>query len=337
MTKNPRLRKAISTPNMARLATDNNNKDSPFTCIESREAPSLKEIKHVLNTIGRPFVSLDSVPPSHQPPEFGRTSPLGLRRPLQPLPEASWAKNWSGKRVSFGPTLVIQEDKVPEKDDPAPSLLLSEAPTHPPRPRNLQCSKDAASYCKPFCDFISNNPTTFHTVDYLTRQLKTAGFKKLSQRNAWKLEKGGRYFIERNGSSMIAFIVGEAYEPGNGVAMLAGHIDSLCAKLKPISNVPNKAGYVQLGVAPYAGAPNNTWWDRDLGIGGRVLVRESSGKIVTKLVKLPWPSTYTHPWDDAREKLTESSCTYPNPRSSLWARSLWPLQSGNSNGPHSWS
>ena len=45
---------------------------------------------------------------------------------------------------------------------------------------------------------------------------------------------------------------------------------------------------MQLGVAPYGGALSNTWWDRDLGIGGRVLVREN-GKITTKLVKLDWP------------------------------------------------
>lgn len=45
-----------------------------------------------------------------------------------------------------------------------------------------------------------------------------------------------------------------------------------------------------LGVAPYAGALNRTWFDRDLGIGGRVLVKQSDGKIATRLVKLSWPS-----------------------------------------------
>merc|ERR1711881_193188 len=83
--------------------------------------------------------------------------------------------------------------------------------------------------------------------------------------------------------------VGDEYEAGNGAAMLAGHVDALTAKLKPIPKLRTKAGYVQLGVAPYAGALNSTWWDRDLGIGGRVLVKESSGKVVTKLVKLDWP------------------------------------------------
>jgi aminopeptidase I len=72
--------------------------------------------------------------------------------------------------------------------------------------------------------------------------------------------------------------------------MIGGHIDALTAKLKPVSTKPVKAGYVQLGVAPYAGALNQTWWDRDLSIGGRVIVRdEETGKTTTRLVKLDWP------------------------------------------------
>ena len=72
------------------------------------------------------------------------------------------------------------------------------------------------------------------------------------------------------------------------VAMAAGHIDALTAKLKPISKKPTSAGYVQLGVAPYAGALNSTWWDRDLGIGGRVIVKTGQS-IESRLVKLAWP------------------------------------------------
>lgn len=72
------------------------------------------------------------------------------------------------------------------------------------------------------------------------------------------------------------------------IPVIAGHVDALTAKLKPISEVPNRAGYVQLGVAPYAGALNSTWWDRDLGIAGRVLLKDGD-KIVTKLVNLNWP------------------------------------------------
>jgi aminopeptidase I len=148
--------------------------------------------------------------------------------------------------------------------------------------------ENAEKYTKPFCDFLTDNPTVFHCVDAVKTQLKEAGWKELSERDAWKIEPQGKYFVERNGSALMAFSVGGQYKPGNGAAILAGHVDALTAKLKPVSQVPNKAGYIQLGVAPYAGAPNNTWWDRDLGIGGRVLVKEGN-KIVSKLVKLDWP------------------------------------------------
>jgi aspartyl aminopeptidase len=88
--------------------------------------------------------------------------------------------------------------------------------------------------------------------------------------------------------------------------MIAGHVDALTARLKPVSSKTTKAGYVQLGVAPYAGALNSTWWDRDLGIGGRVLVKDGkTGKIETKLVKLGWPSMYHH------NPLTTAILIYP--------------------------
>ena len=76
--------------------------------------------------------------------------------------------------------------------------------------------------------------------------------------------------------------------------MIAGHIDALTARLKPVSRKPNKAGYVQLGVAPYAGALNETWWDRDLTIGGRVVVKDpQTNKTSVQLVKFDWPSELT--------------------------------------------
>ncbi|QIX01772.1 hypothetical protein AMS68_007289 [Peltaster fructicola] len=149
-------------------------------------------------------------------------------------------------------------------------------------------TQDASKYTEPFLKFMTSNPTVFHAVDAVKEQLKSKGWKEVNERDSWDLKQSGKYFLIRNGSSLIAFAIGADYEPGNGAAIIAGHVDALTAKLKPVSKVPSKAGYLQLGVAPYAGAPNNTWWDRDLGIGGRVLVKEGN-KISTKLVKLPWP------------------------------------------------
>ena len=159
-------------------------------------------------------------------------------------------------------------------------------------PRQQYNPVDAQSYTHPFLEFISDNPTIFHAVSSVAKRLKLNHFVKLDEREPWrtKLTRGGKYFFERNGSSIIAFVVGEQYQPGNGASVIAAHIDALATRLKPIPKLSSKAGYVQLGVAPYAGALNNTWWDRDLGIGGRVLVRNSkTRKIENRLVKLGWP------------------------------------------------
>ncbi|TGZ77186.1 aspartyl aminopeptidase [Ascodesmis nigricans] len=146
-------------------------------------------------------------------------------------------------------------------------------------------------YTQPFLDFINENPTVFHAVHYFEERLDKEGFQKLSERNTWEetLRKGGKYYLTRNGSSLVAFTIPEHYSVGDGVAMIAGHIDAVTARLKPISKKPNTAGYLQLGVAPYAGGLNSTWWDRDLGLGGRVIVKNADGTIQSRLVRLDWP------------------------------------------------
>ena len=161
-----------------------------------------------------------------------------------------------------------------------------------PSRRYTSSSCTPEAYTVPFLKFMTENPTVFHAVNTFTRQLASSGFECLSERDLWteKLKPGGKYYTIRNGSALTAFTIGKEYEPGNGIAIVAGHVDALTAKLKPIPKLQSKAGYVQLGVAPYAGALNNTWWDRDLGVGGKVLVRDpKTGKTVEKLVKLDWP------------------------------------------------
>ncbi|KAH8664235.1 aminopeptidase I zinc metalloprotease-domain-containing protein [Xylariales sp. PMI_506] len=147
------------------------------------------------------------------------------------------------------------------------------------------------AFTAPFCKFLQESPTIFHAVDYFKTKAEKLGYVEVTERSDWngKIVPGGKYYSTRNGSTIVAWTVGKAYKPGNGVAIVGGHIDALTAKLKPVSSKPNKSGYLQLGVAPYAGALNETWWDRDLSIGGRVIVRDASGKTSTKLVKLGWP------------------------------------------------
>lgn len=173
-----------------------------------------------------------------------------------------------------------------------PEPQYAPTPNTGPQPCLDAAAFSPDSFAQPYCDFMTSNPTIFHAVHAFSKQLEDHGYTYVSERDVWnsKLKRGGKYYCTRNGSSLIAFAVGKDYESGNGMAIVASHVDALATKLKPISKVPNKAGFMQLGVAPYAGAMNRTWWDRDLGIGGRVLVRDNeTGKVETKLVKLPWP------------------------------------------------
>jgi aminopeptidase I len=251
------------------------------------EAKTLQEVRQALQDIGRPYPVVPLRQPQPQPQEQQQEE-TEKATPTDPHPQ-------NPKRVAFKDLATRQKEAIRDS-----ILALPSVPTHNPTPKqnavaagsqvqSHRYAKGPEAYTKPFCEFLTNNPTVFHCVDVVASELKEAGYKKLSERDAWKLELGGKYYVERNGSSLITFSIGDDYEAGNGVAMLAGHVDALTAKLKPIPKLRTKAGYVQLGVAPYAGALNSTWWDRDLGIGGRVLVKESSGKVVTKLVKLPWP------------------------------------------------
>lgn len=166
-------------------------------------------------------------------------------------------------------------------------------PTNSQQPQSATNTSDVdvKSFTAPFLKFMTENPTVFHAVDFFSKRLDQNGFTSLSEREIWSLEAGHSYYVKRNGSSLIAFKIGSEYKAGNGCALIACHVDAVTARLKPVSKLPTKAGYVQLGVAPYGGGLSDLWLDRDLSIGGRVLVKDkSTGNIATRLVKLDWPS-----------------------------------------------
>jgi aminopeptidase I len=178
---------------------------------------------------------------------------------------------------------TVQQHDAQRSENSSSKKTSPQFPTEPFSPKD---------YAKPFCNFMTGNPTAFHAVDHFSKQLERHGYNRLSERCVWtsNLERGGKYYCTRNGSSLIAFSIGSDYESGNGIGIVAGHIDALTLKLKPVSKLPAKAGFLQLAVAPYAGALNKTWWDRDLSIGGRVLLRDpETGIAISKLVKLDWP------------------------------------------------
>ncbi|KAK5097705.1 hypothetical protein LTR70_000581 [Exophiala xenobiotica] len=141
-----------------------------------------------------------------------------------------------------------------------------------------------------FLSFVNASPTPFHAVRSVKERLTTAGFKEIKERASWSsmCVPGGKYFLTRNGSTVVAFAIGKKWRPGNPVSMIGAHTDSPCLRIKPVSKKQGE-GFLQVGVETYGGGLWHTWFDRDLGIAGRVMVRGSDGNITQKLVHIDKP------------------------------------------------
>lgn len=131
------------------------------------------------------------------------------------------------------------------------------------------------------------HPTIFHFVEGIRSKLDAAGFNEITERDLARLRRGGKYYLTRNGTSLVAFRVGLDFVPGpDAVNVVASHIDANRLTLKPSSIADSVMGYLQIATAPYADGGNNTWWDRDLGLGGRVIVKRR-GAVFSKIIRLP--------------------------------------------------
>ncbi|KAK0646393.1 aspartyl aminopeptidase-like protein [Cercophora newfieldiana] len=141
-----------------------------------------------------------------------------------------------------------------------------------------------------FVDFVNASPTPYHAVATSASLFEAAGFTKIKERDSWasKVKPGGKYYLTRNGSSIVAFAVGAKWKPGNPIGMIGAHTDSPCLRVKPVSK-KTANGFIQVGVETYGGGIWHSWFDRDLSVAGRVLVKDDAGNFVQKLVKVDRP------------------------------------------------
>ncbi|PST32573.1 M18 family aminopeptidase [Enterocloster lavalensis] len=131
--------------------------------------------------------------------------------------------------------------------------------------------------------FLENSPTSFHAVENMAARLRGEGFEELKEADCWSIEAGGRYFVTRNMSSLIAFRV-----PGKdftGFQIISSHSDSPTFKIKENPEMKVEGHYVKLNVEKYGGMLCAPWFDRPLSIAGRLVVRTADG-LQTKLVNV---------------------------------------------------
>lgn len=129
-------------------------------------------------------------------------------------------------------------------------------------------------------DFIDRSPSVFHVITNIEEILQKEGFKYLLEGEVWNLQAGGRYYVVRNGSSLLAFCIPK--KGFHGFQIMASHSDSPTFRIKENPEM-KESSYVKLNVEKYGGMLYASWVDRPLSVAGRVLIKNEN-RIETKLV-----------------------------------------------------
>lgn len=132
--------------------------------------------------------------------------------------------------------------------------------------------------------FLKDCPTAFHAVRRIGSELEADGYQRLQESGKWTIEPGGKYYVTRNDSSILAFHIGR--ELGEfSFSIAASHSDFPTFKIKEQAELEVRKQYMQLNTEGYGGMICSSWFDRPLSVAGRVILKEN-GRFITKLVKI---------------------------------------------------
>ena len=130
-------------------------------------------------------------------------------------------------------------------------------------------------------NFLDASHSVYHAAAYLEKVLTDAGYTRLLEKDSWELVPGGKYYVTRGGTAVLAFRVPQ--ETPVGFLMSASHSDRPTFKIK--ENGELKGNYTRLATEKYGGMLVAPWLDRPLSLAGRALVETESG-VCTKLVDI---------------------------------------------------
>ncbi|WP_165988858.1 M18 family aminopeptidase [Streptomyces sp. YIM 98790] len=126
--------------------------------------------------------------------------------------------------------------------------------------------------------YLAASPSPYHAVAGAAERLEKAGFRRLAETDAWDGEQpGGRYVLR--GGALIAWYVPRGAGAATPFRIVGAHTDSPNLRLKPSPDT-GRHGWKQLAVEIYGGPLLNSWLDRDLGVSGRLILRDGSTLLV---------------------------------------------------------
>lgn len=125
--------------------------------------------------------------------------------------------------------------------------------------------------------YLAASPTPYHAVAEAAALLDKGGFQQLSETAAWDGQAGGRYVVR--GGALVAWYLPEDAEPSRPFRIIGSHTDSPNLRVKPLPDT-GSFGWRQVAVEVYGGPLYNSWLDRDLGLSGRLSLRDGSQRLV---------------------------------------------------------
>ncbi len=134
---------------------------------------------------------------------------------------------------------------------------------------------------KNLCAFLDQAHSVYHAQNGIVKELAAAGYTRLAEKDAWDLAPGGKYYVTRGGTAVVAFRVPEG--EAAGFMMSASHSDRPCFKVK--ENFELASAYTRVAVERYGGMLISPWLDRPLSIAGRVTVETENG-VESKLLNI---------------------------------------------------
>ncbi|GGS57500.1 MULTISPECIES: M18 family aminopeptidase [Streptomyces] len=126
--------------------------------------------------------------------------------------------------------------------------------------------------------FLAASPSPYHAVANTAERLEKAGFRQVAETDAWDGTSGGRYVLR--GGAIVAWYVPEGAEPHTPFHIIGAHTDSPSLRVKPRPDT-GAHGWRQVAVEIYGGPLLNSWLDRDLGLAGRLTLRDGSSVLVS--------------------------------------------------------
>lgn len=133
--------------------------------------------------------------------------------------------------------------------------------------------KKEMSFARDLIEFLDKSPCAFFAVEEMKRRLQEKGYRELQEREAWKLEKNGKYYVTKNNSAILAFQVGSGEIEEEGFHIIGSHSDSPCFRVKHNPEMSVEGKYLKLNTEVYGGPILSTWFDRALSLAGRVTIK----------------------------------------------------------------